>query len=118
MENITNLKVDNLEYCTLEETLRLPASSARVSIAKLNINTQKSKTYPNTTLLINDVACKPKSLGPVVLTDGLLVKTFSNLESSKSAVKTDSGYYIPKGSKMIVCFMNCNINDGFLTNFL
>ena len=26
--------------------------------------------------------------------------------------------YLPKGAQMIVCFMNGNINDAYLTNFL
>jgi intein-encoded DNA endonuclease-like protein len=75
-----------------------------------------------------------------------VVKTFSGLELSKSAVikKEECGCYVsnhtlikqckgknntfidghiveaylPKGAQMIVCFMNGNINDAYLTNFI
>lgn len=125
MENITDIEIDQLEYCIVEEDVKLPADNVRVSIPKLTLDTSNGKTYPITTMLINDPDCKPKTLGPVVLTTGIVLKTFSNLESSKSvhAVKISDEpviyqYYLRKGTRMIACFMNKNINDGYLTNYI
>lgn len=125
MENITDVQIDQLEYCIIEEDVKLPTNSVRVSIPKLTMDTTSGKTYPNTTILINDPACKPKSLGPVVLTRGIILKTFSGLQSSKSVdvVQVDDDpvvyhYYLRKGTRMIACFMNKNINDGYLTNYI
>lgn len=125
MENLTEIQIDQLEYCIIEEDVRLPASKVRVSIPKLTLDTSSGRTYPDTTILINDPSCKPKSLGPVIMTSGILLKTFSNLESSKSVdrvlVSRDPiiyNYYLRKGTRMIACFMNKNINDGYLTNYI
>lgn len=123
--NITNIDVNQLEYCTLEETIILPVSSVRVNVPKLTLKTESGRIFPNTSILVNDTACKPKRMTAVELSTGIKLKVFSNLASSNSVkrrVKTKDPltyeYYIPKGTQMIACFMNNNINDGYLTNFL
>lgn len=125
VNNITNIEVNQLEYCILEETIILPVTHVRVNVPKLTLNTTSSRTFPNTSILVNDVACKPKRMTAVELSTGIRLKVFSNLASSNSVkkrVKTKKPltyeYYIPKGTQMIACFMNNNINDGYLTNFL
>lgn len=125
MANISNIKVELLEYCIVEETVKLPISSIKVSIPKLTVNTSSGKTYPKSTILINDNTCKPKISGNVVLSSGLVLKVFSDIYSSKSVDKVKVSedpvayeYYIRKGSRMIACFMDKNINDGYLTNFI
>lgn len=125
MENLSEIQIDQLEYCIVEEDVKLPTSRVRVSIPKLTLDTSSGRTYPDTTILINDSACKPKSLGPVIMTSGIVLKTFSNLESSGSVDKVliseepiAYNYYLRKGTRMIACFMNKNINDGYLTNYI
>lgn len=125
VNNITNIEVNQLEYCILEETIILPVTHVRVNVPKLTLNTTSSRTFPNTSILVNDVACKPKRMTAVELSTGIRLKVFSNLASSNSVkkrVKTKKPltyeYYIPKGTQMIACFMNNNINDGYLTNFI
>ena len=125
MANISNIEVELLEYCIVEETVKLPVSRIKVSIPKLTVNTSSGKTYPKSTILINDNACKPKISGNVILSNGLVLKVFSDIYSSKSIDKVQVSedpvtyeYYIRKGSRMIACFMDKNINDGYLTNFI
>lgn len=125
VNNITNIEVNQLEYCILEETIILPVKKVRVKVPKLTIKTESSRSFPNTSILVNDAECKPKRMNAVELSTGISLKVFSNLSSSNSVkkrIKTKKPltyeYYIPKGTQMIACFMNNNINDGYLTNFL
>lgn len=125
VNNITNIEVNQLEYCILEETIILPVKKVRVKVPKLTIKTESSRTFPNTSILVNDAECKPRRMNAVELSTGISLKVFSNLSSSNSVkkrIKTKKPltyeYYIPKGTQMIACFMNNNINDGYLTNFL
>lgn len=125
MENISNIKINHLEYCILEEDVKLPTNSVRVTIPKLTHDTSSGKMFANTSILINADECKPKSLGSIVLSKGITLKTFSDLQSSKSVVSVVVSkdplvynYYLKKGTRMIACFMDNNINDGYLTNFI
>lgn len=125
MENsISKLNINFFEYCIVQENTRLPATTVNVKIPKLTTNTNKGKIFPKSTILINDSECKPKTSGVITLSDGFKVKTFSALEQSKSAiaVKDSLGnilyHYLPKGAQMIVCFMEGNVNDCYLTNML
>lgn len=146
LSNLEEMQVNLLEYCTVAEKTYLPAESVKVTIPKLNVDTSKSTVRAQESILINDPECKPKVSNPIKLLDVIVVKTFSGLELSKSAVikKSECGCkvvnhvlikdclgdnktfidghiveaYLPKGAKMIVCFMNGNINDAYLTNFL
>lgn len=125
VNNITNIDVNQFEYCILEETIILPVVSVKVNVPKLTINTESAKIYPRTSILVNDIECKPKRMNAIELSTGITLKVFSNLSSSNSVkkrIKTKNPltyeYYIPKGTQMIACFMNNNINDGYLTNFL
>ncbi len=125
VNNITDIEVNQLEYCILEETIILPVKKVRVKVPKLTIKTESSRTFPNTSILVNDAECKPRRMNAVELSTGITLKVFSNLSSSNSVkkrIKTKKPltyeYYIPKGTQMIACFMNNNINDGYLTNFL
>lgn len=131
--NIENIDVNHFEYCIIEEDVKLPVDSIAVSIPKLTLNTSKKETVPRSSLLINAPECKPQITSKVKLNNTFRVKTFSGLEHSKSAIKkvikTSCGpecdgtcvkydYYLKKGTQMIVCFMNNNINDAYLTNFI
>jgi hypothetical protein len=153
ISNLNDIKVDQFEYCTIAEKTYLPAETVKVYIPKLTVKTGKSKTKANNSILVNDPECKPQVSGMINLSDYIIVKTFSGLELSKSAVikkeecncrlvgsggdfcthqfirdcKGDNktfidGHiveaYLPKGAQMIVCFMNGNINDAYLTNFI
>jgi hypothetical protein len=151
--NLENIKINQFEYCTIAEKTYLPADSVKVTIPKLNVNTSKGTIRPQPTILVNDTECKPTISGTIKLSDSIIVKTFSGLELSKSAVikKAECGCkltgsggdicthqfvkdckgkntkfidghiveaYLPKGAQMIVCFMDGNINDAYLTNFI
>lgn len=123
--NIGNIEVELMEYCIVEETVKLPVNKIKVSIPKLTVNTTSGRTYPKSTILINDNKCKPKVSGNVVLSNGLVLKVFSDISSSKSVDKVKVSedpvvyeHYIRKGTRMIACFMDKNINDGYLTNFI
>ena len=146
ISNLEELKINQFEYCYVAEDTPLPASSVKVTIAKLCVSTNKQTVRPQSSILINDSECKPQATGTIKLLDTITVKTFSGLELSKSAVikKSECGCYVsdhklvknclgkndkfidghitsaylPKGAKMIVCFMNGDVNDGYLTNFL
>lgn len=146
LTNLEDLSVNFLEYCTVAEKTYLPADTVKVRIPKLNIATSKMTVRANESILVNDPECKPKVTNPIKLSDTITVKTFSGLELSRSAVlkKKECGCkvvnhvlikdclgdemtfidghiveaYLPEGAKMIVCFMNGNINDPYLTNFL
>ena len=144
--NINNIEINQLEYCIIYEKTNLPAETVKVTIPKLNIDTSKCTVRANESILVNDEECKPKVVNPIKLTDYIIVKTFSGLELSKCAVlkKEECGCYVsnhklvkvchgdrktfidghitsaylPKGAQMIVCFMDGNINDAYLTNFI
>lgn len=151
--NVNKLEVNMFEYCIVVEKTYLPAETVKVRIPKLTTNTNKGTVKPNKTILVNDSECKPVTAGSIKLSDTMIVKTFSGLELSKSAVvkKAECGCtfipchsdvchcqfikdckgdntkfidghiveaYLPAGAQMIVCFMDNNINDGYLTNLI
>lgn len=151
--NLNNLEVNFFEYCIVAEKTYLPAETVKVRIPKLNVNTNKEKVKADPSILVNDSACKPVISSRIELDDYIIVKTFSGLELSKSAVikKEECGCrlvgsggdycshqfirdckgdntkfidghiveaYLPEGAQMIVCFMENNINDAYLTNLL
>ncbi len=146
ISNLNTMELNQLEYCTVAEKTFLPADTVKVRIPKLNVNTSKGKFKPQESILVNDEECKPKVSGQIKLMDVIVVKTFSGLELSKSAVITKKecgckvvnhtlikdclgdnttfidGHiveaYLPKGAQMIVCIMNGNIDDIYLTNFI
>ena len=146
ISNLNTMELNQLEYCTVAEKTFLPADTVKVRIPKLNVNTNKGKFKPQESILVNDEECKPKVSGQIKLMDVIVVKTFSGLELSKSAVITKKecgckvvnhtlikdclgdnttfidGHiveaYLPKGAQMIVCIMNGNIDDIYLTNFI
>ena len=152
--NLSDLDVNFLEYCTIEEDTYLPTDRVKVKIPKLTINTSDGTLRADSTILINDTECKPTTGTPIKITEALYIKAFSGLELSKSAIikKEECGCefhpcggadfchcsftkdckgknttfidghiveaYLPKGAQMIVCFMEKNINDAYLTNFI
>ena len=145
--NLGDLDVNFFEYCIIEEKTFLPAEKVKVKIPKLTINTRDGEINVTDSILVNDEECKPVvGKTPIKIMEAIYVKTFSGLELSKSAVvkKEECGCkvvnhvlirdckgdnntfidghiveaYLPKGAQMIVCFMEKNINDAYLTNFL
>jgi hypothetical protein len=144
--NLSDLDVNFFEYCIIEEDTYLPADRVKVKIPKLTVNTSDGSLRADKTVLINDNECKPTVGSSIKISEGLYIKTFSGLELSKSAIikKSECGCkvvnhtlvkdclggnntfidghiveaYLPKGAQMIVCFMEKNINDAYLTNFI
>ena len=129
--NLNTLEVNHFEYCTIYEDTVVPTSTVKVIVPKINVSTSKTTGKANKSILVNDPECKPTVSGSVKMDEYITVKTFSMLELSKSAQVISRRKCCPdcsgccvekallkKGTKMIVCFMNGNINDGYLTNFL
>lgn len=125
MLNLSNIEVELMEYCVIEETVKLPTTTVKVSIPKLTVDASKGKKYAKSSILVNASACRPKVTGSVVLSDSIILKVFSNIMDSPSVDKVIVSYdpiryeyYLRKGTQMIACFMDKNINDGYLTNFI
>ena len=82
-------------------------------------------------LFVNDEPCKPTVSGSISLTDKLLVPIFSSpfgpnvgipiyskmIDQEGTKVVFQTGKKIKKGTKMMVLFMDNNINDPYLTNW-
>ena len=98
------------EYCTLMKDYIVGSKFACVKIHKLMPYCKKGKKIPPDTILMNDKECEPK-----------LNKSFELSEYIKVSVFNEATFkheVIPKGTLMIVMFMDNNINDGYLTNFI
>ena len=129
---ITDFKINLVEYCTLMEDLILPDQKvAYVKIHKIMPFCGEAEVTVTDSLFVNDDECKPTVSGTVSLTDKLIVPVFnamvgpnvglpiysSMIDQEGAKVKIQTGVKIPKGSKMMVLFMDNNINDGYLTNW-
>lgn len=141
-QNLSEVELNQFEYCYLAEDVHLPATTAKVYIPKLMPFAKSAKPSVNNSLFINDSECKPNVNNKVSSTDYYTVKVF-NMDFTKVSTKTKTVYasckvpcsehgthigkcnhvdhyveYLPKGKKMIVCFMDNNVNDPYLTNFI
>jgi len=129
---ITDFKINMVEYCTLKEDLILPDhTTAYIKIHKLMPYCFEGTQTVSDSLFINDEACKPRVSGSIHLTDKVLVPIFnaafgpnvglpiySTMTDQEGAnVVIQTGQKIPKGSKLMVLFMDNNINDPYLTNW-
>lgn len=108
--NINKFEVNMFEYCTLMKDYTVGSKFACVKIHKLMPYCKKDKKIPPDTIFINDKECKPKLNKSFELSDYIKVSVFN-----EAVFKQGS---IPKGTLMIVMFMDNNINDGYLTNFI
>ena len=109
--NINKFEVNMFEYCTLMKELKIPgAKSAYVKIHKLMPYCKKDKKFSPDTIFVNDKECKPKLNKSFELSDYIKVSVFNETLFKQKV--------IPKGTLMIVMFMDNNINDGYLTNFI
>lgn len=141
-QNLSEIELNQFEYCYLAEDVNLPATTAKVYIPKLMPLAKKEKPTINNSMFINDAACKPTVNNNVSSTDYYIVKVF-NMDFTKVSTKRKTIYakcehecpdhgvhtcecnhvdhyieYLPKGKQMIVCFMDNNVNDPYLTNFI
>lgn len=131
--NITNFEVNMFEYCTLMKDLRLPESkNAYVKIHKLMPYCNENEETTSDSIFINDSECKPNINGSFTTSDSIKVSIFNLASFEKlgkaiystmvdqegTTVQVQTGTIIPEGTKMIVMFMDNNINDGYLTNFI
>ena len=108
--NINKFEVNMFEYCTLMKDYIVGSKFACVKIHNLMPYCKKDKKISSDTIFINDEECKPKLNKSFELSDYIKVSVF-NEALFKHEV-------IPKGTLMIVMFMDNNINDGYLTNFI
>lgn len=129
---ITEFKINLIEYCTLMEDLIIPdQKTAFIKIHKIMPFCAESEPTVTDSLFINDDDCKPTVSGSIKLADKLEVPVlnsafgpnvgipiYSTMTDQEGAnVTIQTGQKIPKGSKMMVLFMDNNINDGYLTTW-
>ena len=108
--NINEVGVNVLGYCAFMKDYVEGCRCSCVKIHKLMPYCKKGKKIPPDTIFINDKECEPK-----------LNKSFELSEYIKVSVFNEATFkheVIPKGTLMIVMFMDNNINDGYLTNFI
>lgn len=108
--NINKFEVNMFEYCTLMKDYVVGSRFACVKIHKLMPYCKKDKKFSPDTIFVNDKECKPKLNKSFELSDYIKVSVFNETLFKQKV--------IPKGTLMIVMFMDNNINDGYLTNFI
>ena len=108
--NINEFEVNMFEYCTLMKDYVVGSRFACVKIHKLMPYCKKDKKFSPDTIFVNDKECKPKLNKSFELSDYIKVSVFNETLFKQKV--------IPKGTLMIVMFMDNNINDGYLTNFI
>ena len=108
--NINKFEVNMFEYCTLMKDYVVGSRYACVKIHKLMPYCKKDKKFSPDTIFVNDKECKPKLNKSFELSDYIKVSVFNETLFKQKV--------IPKGTLMIVMFMDNNINDGYLTNFI
>ena len=108
--NINKFEVNMFEYCTLMKDYVVGSKYAYVKIHKLMPYCKKDKKFSPDTIFVNDKECKPKLNKSFELSDYIKVSVFNETLFKQKV--------IPKGTLMIVMFMDNNINDGYLTNFI
>ena len=108
--NINKFEVNMFEYCTLMKDYVVGSRFACVKIHKLMPYCKKDKKFSPDTIFVNDKECKPKLHKSFELSDYIKVSVFNETLFKQKV--------IPKGTLMIVMFMDNNINDGYLTNFI
>ena len=82
-------------------------------------------------MFVNDKECKVELEGSIKISDAVKVSLFdapfddlgkaiySKVKDQEGTnVSIQTGTKIPKGTKMLVLFMDGNINDGYLTNWI
>lgn len=142
--SITDFKINLFEYCTLMEDIVIGKdSTAKVKIHKLMHYCNEGDYRTSNSIFINDSDCKPPLTGTVSLTDAINVTICDvpcygwtgkplykeipkeitityNHTSHKHIVKLKKqiGTKIKKGTLMMVLFMDNNINDAYLTNWI
>ena len=108
--NINEFEVNMFEYCTLMKDYVVGSKFACVKIHKLMPYCKKGKKIPPDTIFINDKECEPKLNKSFELSEYIKVSVFNEAVFKQEV--------IPRGTTMIVMFMDNNINDGYLTNFI
>ena len=108
--NINEFEVNMFEYCTLMKDYTVGSKFACVKIHKLMPYCKKGKKFSPDTIFINDKECEPKLNKSFELSEYIKVSVFNEAVFKQEV--------IPKGTIMIVMFMDNNINDGYLTNFI
>ena len=130
--NINKFEVNMFEYCTLMKDITVPgAKNAYVKIHKLMPYCNSGEKFSSDTIFVNDDECKPKISNSFKVSDSVKVAIFDTSFNgigkpiyetitccNGQTIKIQVGSKIPKGTKMIVMFMDSDINDGYLTNFI
>jgi len=129
---ITDFQVNMVEYCTVAKDIVLPGTtSAYVKIHKLMPYCVENKEKTSSSMFVNDEKCEIVLEGTVEISNAIKVSLFDaaydNLgkpiyskavDQEGSTITVQTGTKIPKGTTMMVLFMDNNINDGYLTNWI
>lgn len=129
---ITDFTVNMVEYCTLVKDIILPGTtSAYVKIHKLMPYCTEINQKTSSSMFINDEDCEVILEGSLTMSSSIKVSlfdaTYDNLgkpifskvvDQEGSIITVQTGTKIPKGTQMMVLFMDNNINDGYLTNWI
>lgn len=130
--SINNFQINMIEYCTLKKDLIFPgAKNAYVKVHKLMPYCNKNTETTNNSMFVNDKECEVELEGSIKISDAVKVSLFdapfddlgkaiySKVKDQEgTTVSIQTGTKIPKGTKMLVLFMDGNINDGYLTNWI
>lgn len=129
---ITDFQVNMIEYCTVAKDIVLPGTtSAYVNIHKLMPYCTETNQKTYSSMFVNDKDCEITLEGSITMSNSIKVSlfdaAFDNLgkpiyskavDQEGSTISVQTGTKIPKGTVMLVLFMDNNINDGYLTNWI
>lgn len=130
--NITNFEVNTFEYCTLMRDLYPSSTRAYIKVHKLMPYCNEATITTSNSIFINDPECRPTLSNSFQTSDSVQVGLFASLKNTTlgepiygsmidqegTRVQIQVGGVIRKGTMMIVMFMDNNINDGYLTDFI
>ena len=91
----------------------------------------ENKEKTSSSMFVNDEKCKIVLEGTVKISNAIKVSLFDaaydnlgkpiyskDVDQEGSTITVQTGTKIPKGTTMMVLFMDNNINDGYLTNWI
>ena len=119
---LQKIDVNIMEYCYVYEDTILPVNSVKITLPKVFAicNNKQSNFTPN--IYLTAPECKPSVTHTVGCGDYIVAKPYIDLNINYShfadSYVDGAGriiYYLKKGRRMICTFMDCNINDAYIT---
>lgn len=116
MSGLTELEINQLEYCFLVADTHGNSSTFPVHIPKImplvGMSDKKVKTVINNNILVNAADCKPQTASSYMTQGYYTIGRFENVNLSH---KTRIDGYITKGARFIAAVMDKNIRDMYIT---